>query len=470
MSTLRDIIVSKKEKSKDITMRKVDTTQGNLVKLIFIYTIPLMLTTMIQHFFTFVDTAVLGNMADTAAVASVSATNTIISLVLNGITGLATGTNIVLARYIGQKDQEKMRSTIDTSLLTGVGFGIVVAVVGILLAPILMRLVDCPEACFDGAVLYLQIYIAAAPITLLYNYGAAILRTMGETQRPLFYISVSGIANVVLNIILCFVLEQKVAAVAIATVVSKLISAALVFHRLCHLENGMQVSVKKMRFNFQAFKNIIRFGIPTSISNLLFPIANLQVVPAINSFGVDAVAGNGAGTQIHQIMSAFTSSFSHATTTFMGQNIGACNKERVKKSFWYCLGFGFLITAAFGTFFHLTGRVWLGLILGKSAQAAIDYGMIRLFVVTQFTFISLVNNVLLHALQAFGYPFFGSISSIFFTLGFRVLWMQLLYPRFQTFEAVMACFVVSWALNAAFNAIFVAVLYRRYNKGIYKKI
>jgi Na+-driven multidrug efflux pump len=348
--------------------------------------------------------------------------------------------------------------------------GLVVAVVGILLAPILMRLVDCPEACFDGAVLYLQICIAAAPITLLYNYGAAILRTMGETQRPLFYISVSGIANVVLNIILCFVLEQKVAAVAIATVASKLISAALVFHRLCHLENGMQVSVKKMRFDFQAFKNIIRFGIPTSISNLLFPIANLQVVPAINSFGVDAVAGNGAGTQIHQIMSAFTSSFSHATTTFMGQNIGACNKERVKKSFWYCLGFGFLITAAFGTFFHLTGRFWLGLILGKSAQAAIDYGMIRLFVVTQFTFISLVNNVLLHALQAYGYPFFGSISSIFFTLGFRVLWMQLLYPRFQTFEAVMACFVVSWALNAAFNAIFVAVLYRRYNKGIYKKI
>ncbi|MBE6601923.1 MAG: MATE family efflux transporter [Ruminococcaceae bacterium] len=451
-------------------MRKVDATQGKLVKLIFVYTIPLILTTLVQQLFTLVDTAVLGNMADTTAVASVGATNTITSLVLNGITGLSTGAVIILARYIGQKDEEKMRSVIDTSLITAVGFGIIVAVLGILLTPTLLDLVKCPDDCLAGAKLYLQIYIAAAPITLLYNYGAAIMRTMGDTQRPLIYISVSGLVNVVLNIILCFCLEQKVAAVAIATVVSKIISAALVFHHLCHMEGPARVSIKKMRFDFRAFRSLIQYGIPTSISNLLYPIANLQVTPAINSFGVEAVAGNSAGNHIHAILSSFVSGFAHATTTFMGQNIGADNKDRVKKSFWYCLGFGLLITGALGSFAYLSGEIWLGLILGRSSYEAIYYGMIRMFFVTLFTFVSLTNNVLLHALQAYGYPFFGSISSIFFTLGFRIFWMQLIYPKFDTFDAVMACFTVSWTLNAIFNAIFVAIISYRYSKGKYKKI
>lgn len=451
-------------------MRKVDATQGNLVKLIFLYTIPLILTNIVQHLFTLIDTAVLGNMADTLAVASVGATTTITSLILNGITGLATGTSIVLARYIGQKDEQKIRTAIDTSILTGVGFGMIVAIFGVILAPILLELVRCPEDCYDGAVLYLRILIAAAPITMLYNYGAAILRTMGDTQRPLIYITVSGLVNVGLNVILCFVLKQKVAAVAIATVVSKIISASLVFHRLCHLENGRQVTIKKMRFDPKSFRNIIQYGIPSAISTLLFPIANLQVVPAINDFGVDAVAGNSAATHLQNIANSFTTGFSHATTTFMGQNIGAEQKDRVKKSFWYCLSFGVVIALTIGTFLHLSGKLWLSLILGSSATVAISYGMIRLFYITQFMFISLINNVLLHALQAYGYPFFGSISSIVFTLGFRILWMQVIFPKNPIFDMVMLCFVVSWTLNLIFNAIFVAIISHRYSKGLYKKI
>jgi len=448
----------------------VDATQGNLIKLIFVYTIPLILTTIMQQLFTLVDTAVLGNMADTVAVASVGATGTITSLTLNGITGLATGTSIVLARFIGQKDEGRIRSTIDTSLLLSVGFGLIVAILGITLSPAFLRLVDCPRECFDGAVLYLRIYIAAAPITLLYNFGAAILRAMGDSQRPLFYITVGGLANVFLNVILCLVLPQKVAAVAISTVVSKIISAALVFHRLCTMEGERRVSLKKIRFDLVAFGNIIRFGIPTSISNLLYPIANLQVVPAINSFGVEAVAGNSASAHIHNIAGSFANGFANATTVFMGQNIGAENQDRVKKSFWYCLGLGVSIAAVVGFLAYLSGEFWLGLILGTSSHEAIGYGMIRMFYLTQFLFINLANSVLLHALQAYGYPIFGSVSSIAFTLGFRILWMQLIYPKYPTFDNVMACFVVSWTLNMLFNAVFVTIFYRRYNKGIYKKI
>lgn len=451
-------------------MRKVDATQGNLTKLIFIYTIPLILTSVAQQLFTIVDTAVLGNMADTTAVASVGATTTITSLILNGITGLATGVSIVLARYVGQKNDEKIRATVDTALLSALGFGIIVAILGTIFTPLFLDLTDCPAECYDGAALYLRIYIAAAPATLLYNFGAAILRTMGDTQRPLVYIMVGGIVNVVLNVILCLILPQKVAAVAIATAASKIISAVLVLNRLIHAEDSSRVILKKIRFHTEAFCNIIRYGIPTSISTLVFPIANLQIVSAINSYGVDAIAGNSAAVHIGNVAGSFTNGFAHATTTFMGQNIGANDKERVKKSFWYCLGYGFLIVGGMGVLVYLTGEVWLGLVLGRDAEAAIEYGMIRMFYVTLFLFVHVINNVLLHALQAYGYPFFGSISSILFTLGFRIFWMQLIYPQHKTFDTIMLCFAVSWALNMVFNAIFVAIFNYRYSKGLYKKI
>jgi Na+-driven multidrug efflux pump len=304
---------------------------------------------------------------------------------------------------------------------------------------------------------------------LLYNFGAAILRAMGDSQRPLFYITVGGIANVILNVILCLVLPQKVAAVAISTVVSKIISGGLVLHRLCTMEGERRVSLKKIRFDLAAFGNIIRFGIPTSISSLLYPIANLQVVPAINSFGVEAVAGNSASAHIYNIVGSFNG-FANTTTVFMGQNIGAGHRDRVKKTFWYCLGFGILIALTIGTLAYQSGEFWLGLILGTSSHEAIGYGMIRMFYLTQFLFINLANSVLIHALQAYGYPIFGSISSIAFTLGFRIFWMQVIYPKYPVFDSVMACFVVSWTLNMIFNAVFVAIFYRRYNKGIYKKI
>lgn len=451
-------------------MRKVDATQGGLIKLIFIYTIPLILTTIAQHLFTIVDTAVLGNMADTAAVASVGATTTITNLVLNGITGLATGVSIVLSRYVGQKSEEKIRATIDTALISCLGFGALVASVGLIFSPLFLTLIECPPDCYDGATLYLRIILAAAPATLMYNFGAAILRALGDTQRPMYYIAISGIVNVVLNVILCLILPQKVAAVAIATVASKVISAALVLNRLFHWEDSARVSLKKLRFYPEAFLNIVRYGIPTSISSLLYPVANLQIAPAINSFGVDAVAGGSASNHIHSIAASFTNGFAHATTTFMGQNIGAQHPERVKKSFWYCLLLGSLITGSVGMLIYLSGEFWLGLVLGRDATEAIAYGMIRMEYLTRFIFVSTILNVLVHALQAYGYPIFGSISSICFTLGFRVFWMQLVYPHYKTYACLMLCFITSWALNALFNAVFVVIIGRRYSKGKYRKI
>lgn len=450
--------------------RKIDATQGPLIPLIFSYTIPLILTTLIQHFFDLVDKAVLGNMADTTAVASVGATSGITSLVINGFVGLSAGASIVLARYIGQRDEEKTRKTIDTALVSGFFFGVIVAVVGILLAPFFLRITNCPEECYEGALIYIRIYVGAAPATLLYNYGSAILRTLGDTRRPLTYITVSGVSNAVLNVILCLILPQKVAAVAIATAASKVIAGALVLNRLCHFEDAARVSLRKLRLSLSSFLQILRFGIPNAITTLIFPLANLQITPALNSFGVEAVAGNSASSSLTTLIQSVGTGFSTATTTFMGQNIGAEQKERVKKSFWYCLGFNVLIMGTLGLLLTISGRFWLRLVIGNSSPAAIDYGMVRMWFLTAFLFVQAANQVLRHALLAYGYPLFGSISSIVFTLGFRVVWMQLLYPLWPTFTMIMLCFTVSWILNMLFYLPIVLVLNRRYDRGIYKKI
>jgi putative MATE family efflux protein len=452
-------------------VKKVDATQGSLVKLIFIYTIPLILSTILQSLFSIADKAVLGNMAGSTAVASIGATGTVTELIINGAVGLSTGTAIVLARFVGQKDEKKIRTTIDTSIIASLAFGIAVAVAGLILSPVFLTATNCPEECFGGALIYMRIYLSAAPATLLYNYGSAILRTLGDTKRPLAYITVAGVVNVVLNIILCFILQEKVAAVAIATVASKLISAILVFRRICKLDDSARVRIRKMRFDLSSFFRILRFGIPSSISKLVMPLGNLQIVSAINSFGSDAVAGFSAATSVNSIAMAFSSGFGAATTTFIGQNIGAQNVSRVKKSFWYFLLINLSITGALGVIMYLTGEIWIGIIVGADSVAAINYGMYRMLWVTLFMFINAINQVLTNALQAFGYPMLTSITNIAFNLGFRILWMQFIYPLKPEFSTIVLCFTVSWILNMIFYAIFTSIVYFRYTrKGICKKI
>ena len=451
-------------------MRKIDATSGPLMKLMIIYTIPLIISSLIQHLFTIVDQAVLGHMADTSAVASVGASGNITTLIINGFIGLSSGATLALARYVGQQNEEKIRKTIDTSLVSGLGFGVIVGIFGYALSPMLLDLTLCPKECYDGALLYLRIRFIFAPVELFNNYGTGILRTLGDTRRPLIYVTAGGLVNVVLNVILCLILPQKVAAVAIATVMSHVVSAVCIMWRLCHWEDSARVTVSKMALDKDTFKLIIKLGIPVAIYHLIFPLANLQITPAVNSFGVDSTAGRSAANSIYNLASAFTAGFGVATTTFIGQNLGAKQYDRVKLSFRYSLIFNVLISGGLGAVCYLTGETLLGLVLGKGATAAIGFGMIYLFYVSLFSFVSAANTTLRSTVQAYGYPTLASISSVFFTLVFRVIWMQFIYPLNPTYPMIMLCFTVSWTLNCIFLSASTAVLNYRFNKGIYKEI
>ena len=226
-----------------------------------------------------------------------------------------------------------------------------------------------------------------------------------------------------------------------------------------------------MRFDLTSFILIFRFGIPTSISNLVLPLGNLQITTAINSYGANAIAGHSAAMSIECVSYAFSSGFGSAAMVFMGQNIGAKNVERVRKSFWLCMLYNTLITGTIGVLTYLTGEFWVGIIVGMSSTSAIKYGMTRLFYVVLFVFINAISNTLISALKAFGYPMMTSITNIAFNLGFRVIWMQFIYPLSEKFSTIMLCYTVSWILNLTFYILFTSVIYQRYTKkGICREI
>ena len=451
--------------------KNIDATEGRLLPKIIQYSVPLILSTLIQQLFNAIDLVVLGNLADEVAVASVGATTSTVSLLVNAFIGLASGARVVLARQVGARDSDNVRKTTDTSLILAIGLGIALAIIGFFVAPWLLKITNCPSACFDGAVIYVRIYVGAAPFILLYNFGAAAVNASGDTQRPLYYILVSGLANIVLNIILCLILPQKVIAVAVATAASQIIGAILISGRLVKMDGLCRVVIKKMRFNMKALGNIMRFGLPMMLTSAIFPLSNFQIQSAINSFGVSAIAGNSAASTIESVLTATSGPFGTTAATFIGQNIGAQKHDRVKSSFYQCLLVCMLIGGVISVLTFFTGSFWLGFIVGHANAAAIKFGLIRMSCTTLFYVVNCVNTVYANALQAHGYSSFSAINSIFCVLIFRIIWMQGLYPSFASYPVnnrfffVVACFIVSWILRMIINIIAFGIIRMRYARG-----
>lgn len=447
--------------------KKIDATQGALIPLIIAYAIPLVLSTLVQTLFNAVDTVVLGNMADSTAVASVGATTSIAHLMITTFVGIASGLKIIMARYFGARDGEAIKKAADTAILTAIGLGILIAVAGFSLAPWFLDITGCPADCREGALLYIRIYVAAAPAIMVYNFGSSIITAAGDTQRPLYYIIAGGLLNVVLNIILCLILPQKVIAVAVATAAAQILCAVLVLHRLTRMDGYGRIDLRHMHFHLQSFWDILRYGVPLALSTALYPLANLQIQSAINSYGVSAVAGNSAGTTLEGFVAAFNNSFAATCTVFMGQNIGARQLKRTHKSTLYCLILSVLTNGVVATAICLSGRFWLGFILPND-PVAVDFAMIRMWLVNFFYFVAAVNGVLGHAIQSFGYPLYSTASSVAFIFGFRLVWMWWIYPMHETFPMLMLCFLASWLLlmlcNIVSYFIFRRIFERKYHR------
>ena len=449
--------------------KKIDATEGAIVPQMITYIIPLVLSTLVQSLFNAMDLAVLGRMADTTAVASVGAPSTVIHVVVDAFLGFSSGAKLVLSRLIGKNDERELRKTVDTSLIMAILFGLLVAMFGIFFSPVMLRLLGCPSECFDGAVLYMTIYLMAAPAMLLYNYGSSILIASGDSHRPLIYVFIGGLFNVVLNVVLCLILPQKVLAVALATISSHILSAALVMIRLLRMDHTMRVKLNQIRFHWKAFCMLMRYGMPLALQNLLYPLSSLQISHAVNSYGVACVAGNSAATYVESIASAFRGAFGTSVATFMGQNLGAEKHDRVRKSFWYHLWIGMAVCVSLGFLVIGVGPILAGLFLGNDA-VAIEYTMTRVRILMLVQASGVLMVVLGHAIQAFGYPFISTLNALVWVLGFRVFWMNVIYPIAPSYALLIWCFAVSWTCTAICNIWISSVLFSRYRKGVYRRI
>ena len=447
--------------------KNIDATEGPLLSKVILYVIPLMLSFIVQNLFNAADVAVLGNMADSTAVAAVNATGAIVSLIVNAFIGISIGTRIVLARSIGKRDEHQIRCVTDTSLIFALGMGIVVAVAGLTMAPWFLNLTGCPAECYDGALLYIRIYVCAAPIILLYNFGSAVLTADGDTQRPMYYIMIGGATNVVLNIILCLILPQKVAAVAIATVASQVVGGGLVLKRLFTMNGRCKVIIGKLKFDVRSLGKVLATGLPTALVNAIFPLSNLQIQSAINSFGVSAMAGAGASATI-EAMAYAGGQFGVTSSVFIGQNIGAGKADRARKAFNICALLSVGVGIVLGVSLFLSGRFWLSLIVGSDSDA-IEYGIVKMACICLPVFVNSLTNVYESSLQARGYAFLASVNAIVFVLVFRVVWMQAIFPSKPTWLCLMLCFTVSWVFRLLFDVAIHPIIRKRSERKLLRQ-
>ena len=438
-------------------------TKGPLLSAIIRFAIPIMIASIVQNLFHSADMVILGNMADSTAVASVGATSNIISLIVNGFIALSFGTSVLLAQAIGAKNETQIKKIVDTSIYFSVACGLFVALIGNFVSVPLLRALECPQDCFDDAVIYLRIYMCGAPALLIYNFGAAIIRAEGDSRRPLMHAIVSGTVNVGLNIILCLIMTEKVAAVAISTVASQLIGAFLVIWRLTHKEGNCSFTFKNPSFSYPDLWSMLRFAIPSALTNMMYPIATLQITSTINSFGSECVAGGSAATNIEILTSSLYSAFASALITFMSQNIGASNRKRVEGTIIRCAILSVVIASVGPIIYFFFGEEVLSLYV-PGDELAIFYGMKRLKYVLAFQMIAALNGIFGSAIQAFGHPFLSTIESVITVLAFRIFWMNFIYPHYETIDALLFCFTCSWILHLILVSATFAFAFLRYRR------
>ena len=312
-------------------------TAGPLLPNVLAFTVPLILSGVLQLLYNSADIIVVGRFADSVAMASVGATTSLIQLLVSMLMGLSVGASVAVARATGAGDRDGVRCAVHTSMALAVLSGVLLGALLLLLSAPLLELMGCPENVLSGAKLYLNIYAVGLPASFIYNYGAAILRAVGDTKRPLYYLTISGVVNIILNVLLVAGLKLSVAGVAIATIVSEFISAALVLASLITSHGDIRFEPKKTRVERRSLSLILRIGIPAGLQRSMFSISNVLIQSAINSFGAAAIAGNTAAASIEGFATTVSNSISQAALTFSSQNMGAEKYQRVRRVLAVCL-------------------------------------------------------------------------------------------------------------------------------------
>lgn len=430
---------------------EMDMASGPLLGKIIWFAIPVLLSGLLQTLYNAADTIVVGQFAGAEALAAVGSTGSFTNLMINLFLGLSVGASAVVARNYGAGMLKDVSETVHTAVAIALIGGVLVAVVGVAFSRQMLELMGSPEDVIDLATLYLRIYFLGVPVNLLYNFGAAILRAVGDTKRPLYYLSVSGIINVLLNLVFVIVLHMSVAGVALATVISQCVSMVLVFKCLIRTESSIRLELRSIRVHAQKALEIVRIGLPAGVQSALFSFSNVLIQSTINSFGSTAMAGNAAASNIESFVGTAMNSLYQAAITFTSQNLGAKKKERLKPIIFQCLG---LVTALGVIFGWLTVAFDEQLLrIYTTDPEAIAAGVVRIRYMSTSHFLVGVMNVFVGGLRGLGYSFVSMIISLLGACALRVVWIYTVFQLFPVLDTVYLSYPISWGLTALAQGI-----------------
>ncbi len=436
--------------------------KGSLFKSVLLYSIPVMLTGILQLLFNAADLMVVGQFCGEISVAAVGNTSPITGLIVNAFIGLSVGSSVIVAQALGAGKADAVHRAVHTALPTALVSGVIITVIGLTCADPLLRLINTPENVLPLSSLYLKIYFLGTIFMMVYNFCSAILRAAGDTRSPLIFLTIAGVTNVLLNVLFVAVFGMNVDGVAWATTISQGISAVLVVIVLMRRTDACRLILRKIRFYKAELLETLRIGFPAAVQSSLFSVSNLIIQSSFNSFGDIFMSGNAAALNIDAFLYTSLNSFSQAALNFTGQNIGAGQYKRVKKVLWVCLGYVAVFCAIFATLILAFGPTLLSFFLPNSPEA-IQWGMVRLTYLCYPFVLGGWMDVSTGALRGMGASSAPMISSILGICGLRILWIYTLFPlpAFHTPQWLYIVYDVSWGVTFLVQLAMFFIVYRR---------
>ena len=438
---------------------EIDMTNGPLLGKIVRFAIPLAISGILQLLFNAADMIVVGRFAGANSLAAVGATGALINLIVTLFMGLSVGTNVLVAQYYGGDHKKDLSETVHTSILASLIFGVILIGIGMALARPILTAMATPADVLDQAVLYMRIYFIGMPVMMLYNFGAAILRAVGDTQRPLYFLVAAGIINVVLNLFFVIVLHMDVAGVATATDVSQGVSALLVLRCLMKTDGPYKVELRRLAIKKDKLIRMVKIGLPAGIQGASFSISNVLIQSSINSFGSMAMAGNTAAANIEGFVGMGVDAFSQAALSFTGQNMGAGKPQRIRKIILLCMGMGIGVGLVLGVGCRLAGPQLLGFY--TEDPQVIDYGLRRMNYVCVLQCVAATMGVMVGVLRGMGSSIAPMAITMTFVCGFRVVWLFTVFAAAPSLEMLYISYPITWALAAFCDLLFYFHLKRK---------
>lgn len=447
------------EKTARISYR-MDMTEGPLTTKIIKFTIPVMLSGILQLLFNTADVIVVGRFTGKTALAAVGSTGSLINLLVSLFMGLSIGTNVLVARYQGAKDDKAVSETVHTSIALGIVGGLILLIIGVVATRPLLEMMATPEDVIDQSTLYMRILFFGMPLNLILNFGAAILRAIGDTKRPLYYLTIAGVINLFLNIFLVTVFSLGVAGVAIATVISEGVSCGLILLCLKHETGAIRLYFNRIKINPSKCVDIMKIGLPAGLQGCIFSISNVLIQSSVNSFGSTVMAGNTAASNIEGFVYVSMNSLHQTCISFTSQNFGAGKFKRIKKVLINCLVIVAITGLVLGNSAYFFGKYLLSAY--NNEAEVISYGLIRLSIISTMYFLCGLMDVMVGAMRGIGYSILPMIVSLVGACGLRIVWIYTVFVKFRTLNILFISYPVTWTITFLSHLVCYYIVTRKY--------